>query len=199
MKIDKCLGTSFVVLDEASEARRLGEGSLDNPSSGQQDKAELGLWQLDDLELNAVSGCRFLRLLTRITLIDKRNLDALIGGRLDRLGHVTDFDPVSDISRRDVHRKHMAELVDRQMQLRALLALGAGKTERQGCSGICSNEMDLGVPSPAEFSDSLRPESGSADVPARPRIAGQAHPPPPNGAGGCRPCAFGMALEPMAC
>lgn len=132
MKIGEGFGASFVVPDETSEPRCPGEGSFDNPSSGQQDKAEPGLRQHGDLKPNTVSDGRLFRFLTRI---------ALIGGRLDRLG------PVSDISRRDVHGKHMAERAERQMQLRALLALravitGPGPAFRRraqgaavGCSG----------------------------------------------------------------
>jgi hypothetical protein len=46
VEVSEGLGASFVVFDEPSEPGRPGEGSLDHPSSWQQDEAALSLRQL---------------------------------------------------------------------------------------------------------------------------------------------------------
>jgi hypothetical protein len=54
MEVCHGLSEAFVVFDESSEAGGPGEGSFDDPSSGQQHETALGLRQFDDLERNAV-------------------------------------------------------------------------------------------------------------------------------------------------
>ena len=57
-EVEACedLGGPLIVLGEPSEAGGPGEGTLDDPSSGQENEAAFGLGQLDDAEFDAVLG-----------------------------------------------------------------------------------------------------------------------------------------------
>ena len=125
MEIGEGLCASLVVFHEPSEASGPCEGPLDDPSSGQEDEAAFGLWQLDDLERDAMFGGRCCGLLACITLIDEGDLDALGGLRLNGLGDLADFGAIVGVGGRDVKNQKMSKRVDRQMQLRALLSLCA--------------------------------------------------------------------------
>ena len=58
------------------------------------------------------------------SLGQRRRVDTVSSRGLDRLGHASDLGAIVGIGGRDVERRQMAEGIDRQMQLRALLALG---------------------------------------------------------------------------
>ena len=118
-------GIALVVLDEASEADRPGEGALDHPGSRQQDEAALGLRQSDDLQCDAVLARSLSRPLPGVALIDIGEVDVIAGGGLDRLGELPDLGAVVGLGGRDVQRQEVAERVDSQVDLRAFLALGA--------------------------------------------------------------------------
>ena len=117
MEVCEGLGTSFVVLDEPSEPRCPCEGSLDDPSFGQQDKAALGLGQLDDLKSDAVFGGCGGGLVADVALVDEGDLDAFAGLSLNGLGDPADFGAVVGIGRGDMKRQKMTERIDGQMQL----------------------------------------------------------------------------------
>ena len=117
-------GIALVVLDEAAETRGPGEGSLNDPSSGQQDEAFLGLRQLDDLEPDAVPPGGIGGSLPGVALVDIGQFDAVAGLGLDRCGQPLHLGSVFGAGRRDVQGDHMAQRVDGEVQLGALLALG---------------------------------------------------------------------------
>ena len=79
MEVCQGLSTAFVVFDESSEAGGPGEGSFDDPSSGQQHETALGLRQFDDLEGNAAFSGSGRWFLPGIALIDESYLHVLSG------------------------------------------------------------------------------------------------------------------------
>jgi hypothetical protein len=113
------LGASLAVFDEASEPSGRCEGSLDDPSPRQQHEAALGLWQLDDLEGNAMFGGRRRRFFP--ALIDELDLDARACLRLNGLGDPARFGTNVGVGRRDVQSQKMAERIDGQMQFEPFL------------------------------------------------------------------------------
>ena len=112
MEVREGLSASFVVFDEPSEAGDPGEGSLDTPPSGQQHEAALGLRQLDDVERNAVLGGGGRGLLSGVALIDKGDLDALSGLRLNGLGDPANFGAIAGVGGRDMQSQKMAQRID---------------------------------------------------------------------------------------
>ena len=98
---------------------------FDDPASWQQHEAALGVGQLHDLQLDAMLACNFGRLLAVISLVDIGQLHACSGGRLHRLGHSSDLGTIAGTGRRHVQGQQVTQRVHRQVQLRALLALGA--------------------------------------------------------------------------
>lgn len=125
MEVCEGLGASFVVFDEPSEAGRPGEGSLDDPSSWQQNESALGLRQLDDFEGNSVLGGRRRWLLARVSLVDEGDLDAFARLGLNGLGDPADLGAIVGVGGCDMQSQKMAERIDGQMQLRPLLAFGS--------------------------------------------------------------------------
>lgn len=57
--------------------------ALYNPTTWQQDKAFLGLWQFDDFQLDTMLGCRLLRFRSTVALVNKCQFDTLPGDILD--------------------------------------------------------------------------------------------------------------------
>jgi hypothetical protein len=66
---------SFVVSDQATKASGPGKGALDDPSSGQQDKASFGLVEFYHDELNSLFGRLRGRFLSSVTLLNKKRLE----------------------------------------------------------------------------------------------------------------------------
>jgi len=58
VKASHSFGKALIVLGESAEASRPGKGALDDPALGQEDKAALGLLQLDHDQLDAVCIAR---------------------------------------------------------------------------------------------------------------------------------------------
>src|SRR5271157_4277952 len=125
MEVCQGLSTAFVVFDESSEAGGPGEGSFDDPSSGQQHETALGLRQFDDLERNAVFSGGGRWLLAGVALIDESDLHALSGLRLNGLGDTADFGPIIRVGGRDMQSQKMAKRVDGQWSFDPLFAFGA--------------------------------------------------------------------------
>ena len=99
MEVCEGLGASLVVPDGPPEPCGPCKGALDHPSSGQQDKAALGLWQLDDLESDPVFGRRCCGLLAGVTLIDEGDCEAFPGPCLNGLGDPADFGAIVGVGR----------------------------------------------------------------------------------------------------
>src|SRR5215210_7267613 len=62
---------ALVVADEATEAGFPGEGALHDPTAGQQNEAVLGLGELDDVEVDAMSRGVRCGDGTRVRLVDE--------------------------------------------------------------------------------------------------------------------------------
>jgi transposase len=118
-------GEAFVIFGEASASGGPGEGAFDDPAAGQQHEAAARFGMLDDDQLNAMRLCGGGRVGAGVALVDKGDFDALAGGGLDGAGEALDLRPVLFVRRGDVRRQELAERVDGEVQLRALLALGA--------------------------------------------------------------------------
>lgn len=116
---------AFVVFDEASAFCGPCEGSLDNPAPWQEHEAALGLWQAHDFQRDTVLFGRCGGLFACITLIDEGQFDALARGLLYGGGETVDLGAIVGGGRRHMKSEQVAERVDGQMQLGALLALGS--------------------------------------------------------------------------
>ena len=124
METGESLGVAFVILDESSEACGPCEGSLDDPSAWEQDKAAFGLGQFDDLEIDAVPGSGLRGAFAGIALVDLGDFDAVVGDGLNGSGECLDLAAILCAGRGDMQREQMAQRVDRDMKLGAILALG---------------------------------------------------------------------------
>ncbi len=90
-----------------------------HPAPWQQHKAAFRFRQLHHLQPHALLRRIRCRLLARIALVHKRDLDAVAGDLLDRLRQGRDLGPLLRIGRRDMHCQQQAERVDREMGLAA--------------------------------------------------------------------------------
>src|SRR5512134_912457 len=118
------------VLPTSSESEHvrfwhLRKDYFDHPATGQEHEAALGFCVLDDLQADAVGTGGGGRIVPGIALVDVGDLDTLAGGVLDGGGEVFDLGAVLVAGRGDVCGEQVAQRVDRDMQLGALLALGA--------------------------------------------------------------------------
>ena len=107
MKIRERRGPAFIVFDKYSEAGFPCEGSFDDPTSGQQHEAVLCLGELDDLESDALHLGGLCRPVSGVALIDDGDVDAVLGGDLNDLGHTADLGAVIGIGGRDVQGEQM--------------------------------------------------------------------------------------------
>ncbi len=85
------LAESFVVTRESSKSSEPGEGSFDDPSSGEEDESSLRLGMLDDFQayplfLGVLSG-----VLARTALVDEGDLHALLADFLDLASQCRDL------------------------------------------------------------------------------------------------------------
>lgn len=74
---------SFVVSRESSKSSEPGEGSFDDPASGEEDEASLRLGMLDDLQANPLFLGGLSGVLARVAPVDESDLHALPAGLLD--------------------------------------------------------------------------------------------------------------------
>ena len=99
------------------------KAALDHPTVRQEDKAMLGLGQLDHFQPDAMRLGGVDSLLTRIALVNVGNFHRLSGHLLHRCALVVDLGPVLGIGRRHVEREQMAHGVDGGMHLGAFAPL----------------------------------------------------------------------------
>jgi hypothetical protein len=104
-------GQALIVACQAAETSGPGDAALDHPALGQQDKAALGLGQLDHLQADALPLSRRRRLLA--------------GGLVDRDGQQLHLRAVLGISWGDVQGEQVPQRVDGSVQLGATASLVA--------------------------------------------------------------------------
>jgi hypothetical protein len=93
------------------------------PASRQQHDAFLCLRQLDDDQFDAVGRGRRGGVQAVVALVDVGHVDVCGGGDLHGPGQAADLGVIVGIGRRDGQGQQVSQRIDRQMQLRALLAL----------------------------------------------------------------------------
>ena len=120
MQANDRLSEAFVVANEPPEARLPGERSLGDPTTGQEDEAVFGVGKLDHMEFNAL-GRRLGGALVGVALVDVDQLDMFAGGVQDGLGEGLDLSPILLVGWGDNQRQELAQGVDGQMELAALL------------------------------------------------------------------------------
>ena len=79
----ECCCVALVILDQPATACGPGEGSFDDPASGQQNKPALCLWQFDDVQSDALSRGGRGGGIASVALIDIGEADAVAGCILD--------------------------------------------------------------------------------------------------------------------
>ena len=84
----QCCCQTLVVPSQTPKSAEPSKGSFDDPASRQQQETSLRLVVLDDHELNPVLACSRVRLLARIALIDKGDLDFVAGNLLHACGQL---------------------------------------------------------------------------------------------------------------
>ncbi len=77
MQTGKCFGISLIIFDEPSATCGPGEGSFDDPTARQQDKAAFCFGQLDHFELDAFCGSGLRSCFAGVALIDVSQLNAI--------------------------------------------------------------------------------------------------------------------------
>jgi hypothetical protein len=117
-------GKPLIVAGQTPKARHPGKGAFHHPAPGQQDKAMLGLWQLDDGQLDALGGRRLGRSVSSIGLVDKGHLHRLAGGLLHPLRQLAHLGAILLIGRRDQQGQQMPQRIDRHMHFAAFAPLG---------------------------------------------------------------------------
>ena len=115
MKVGESCGAALVVFDESSEPGCPGERSLDDPSSGLEDEAALGLGQFDDAEFDAMLSRGVPGILAGIALIDESDFNVRSGCGLNVLGDAADLGAIVGVGGRDMQSQQMSERVDSQM------------------------------------------------------------------------------------
>src|SRR2546430_2502617 len=88
------IGQAFIITGQAAKTSHPAKGTLDDPTTRQQDKALLGIRQLDHDQLNALLSGGLFRVVTGIALVNEGHFDALVGDVLDLLSHFRDLGTV---------------------------------------------------------------------------------------------------------
>src|SRR5689334_6183236 len=93
------LWKALVVASQATKARHPSEGSLHDPSPGQEHKTTFGLWQLNDLQSDPVRTRLLCRFIAGVASINKGQFDRFARGFLDSGGQFAYLGPILFISR----------------------------------------------------------------------------------------------------
>lgn len=127
MQAGQGLRQAFVIACQTPETGRPGETPFDDPPPRQEHKAFLGLRQPDDFQAQTVGGCGLLRLLTRVALIDVRQLHRLTSYLLDLVGQHFQLSAVLHIRRGDAQGQQLPQGIDGLMDFSAPLASAVSK------------------------------------------------------------------------
>jgi len=119
------LSISLVILDEPAETGCPGEGSFDDPTARQQDKAAFGLGELDDLVVDAMSGSSLGCGLSGIAPIHPGDLDTAVCHGLNGSGQLLQLAAILRTGCGNVQRQQVIQRIDHDVQLGALFALGS--------------------------------------------------------------------------
>src|SRR5262245_42296919 len=109
----------FVVASQSAAASSPGKAALNDPTAGQQDKAQLGFWELDDFQLNAMLGRILGWLVAGVALVDKSQFYRLTGEGLNLLGQLLNLGTLWLIGWRDKQGQQMTQRVNGHMRLAA--------------------------------------------------------------------------------
>src|SRR5262249_56946354 len=101
MPASECFTQSFVVPGEPAEASKPSESSLHDPASWQQHEALFRFGVFDYFQLNAVIARLLRRVLTRVALVHKRDLDMVSCHFLDLFRQLRDLGTLLLVGRRD--------------------------------------------------------------------------------------------------
>ena len=137
MQADDGFGQPFVVPNESPEARLPGEGAFGDPAPGQEDEAMFGVGKLDHMQFNALGSGDFGRDIAGIALVDVDQFDVLAGRVLDGLSQRLNLGAILFVGRGDLQRQQLAQGVDGQMELAALLPfvpVVPGSVSTLGCA-----------------------------------------------------------------
>ena len=108
---------ALIVACQTPKSAEPAEGALNDPASRQQHETSLGFIVLDDDEFNPVIGCRRVRVVAGVALIDKGNLDFAIGHLLHAFCHFFHLAAIAFVGRRHFDRKQVSKRIDSRMDL----------------------------------------------------------------------------------
>ena len=94
----ECLRESLIIFDQTPKAIYPGKGALNHPPAGQENKATLGLFEFDDVELNAMFLSILSRIVPRVALVNPHQLHALPSYFLHLFAQSTNLRTISFIS-----------------------------------------------------------------------------------------------------
>src|SRR5258706_4364319 len=112
-------GEPFIGAGQATEARGPGEVALHHPAAREEDKAVLGLGQLDDFEAEAMLRCSVSRSVAGVALINVAQLNVLASHLLDGGSQLSDLGALLLVGRGHDEREQVAQRIDSGMHLRA--------------------------------------------------------------------------------
>ena len=125
MQTGKCFGISLIVFDKPSATCGPGEGSFDDPTPRQQDKAAFGFGQPDHFELDAFFGSGLRSCVAGVAPIDVSQVNA-IARRLLYVGcKPGNSRAVTNIGRCHMQGKQVPQCIDCHVNFRPALSLGA--------------------------------------------------------------------------
>src|SRR5258707_14837386 len=136
MQTSQGLRQTLIITGQATKARHPRERTLDDPTTGQQDKTMFGLGQFDNFQLDAMLSRSLFGLRTGITLVDKGDLYRIAGDVLHLLGQEANLGTFLLVWRSDMQRQQQSQRIDHPMDFVPLRCLCPSKPARAPLSGL---------------------------------------------------------------
>src|SRR5258706_3621102 len=136
MQTSQGLRQTLIITSQATQARHPRERTLDDPTTGQQDKTMFGLGQFDNFQLDAMLSRRLFGLRTGITLVDKGDLYRIAGDVLHLLGQEANLGTFLLVGRSDMQRQQQSQRIDHPMDFATFAVLVSVETCPCPLSGL---------------------------------------------------------------
>src|SRR5258706_12287425 len=104
MQTSEGLRQTLIITGQATKARHPRERTLDDPTTGQQDKTMFGLGQFDNFQLDAMLSRSLFGFRTGITMVDKGDWYPITGDDLHLPGQEANLGTVLFVGRTAIQR-----------------------------------------------------------------------------------------------